>query len=109
MAQDLNSLLQAFTELNQAARNPGKMTREQLEAEVRRLTGELQRTLANLTTQLKSGDTPESAYMVELVQSQIRTIIEQAGMKGEQLIDDEEETQRLSQDVEKQKRGPVRT
>jgi hypothetical protein len=110
MAQDLNSLLQAFTELTQASRQPGKMTREQLEAEVRRLTAELQKTLANLSSQLKSGDTPESAYMVEVFQAQIRNIIDSSGLKGvQQAIEPEEETEQLSQDVEKLKRGPVRT
>jgi cell division septum initiation protein DivIVA len=109
MAQDLNTLLQAFTELNQASREQGKLTPAQLETEVRRLTGELQRALASLTTQLKSGDTPESAYMVEVFQNQVRSIIEQSGLKPEQVIEEGEETEKLSQDVERLKRGPVRT
>ena len=109
MAQELNTLLQAFTELTQASREPGRLTPAQLETEVRKLTGELQRTLASLSTQLKSGDTPESAYMVEVFQTQVRTIMEQSGLKPEQIIE-EEETEQLSQDVELIKRGgPVRT
>jgi hypothetical protein len=108
MAQDLNKLLQAFTELTQASKE-GRITREQLEVEVRRLTGELQQSLANLVGQLRAGDSPESAYMMELFQAQVRTIIEQSGMKPTQLVDDEEESKRLSQDVELLKRGSART
>ena len=76
MAQDLNTLLQAFTELTQASKE-GRITPAQLETEIRRLTGQLQTALADLTTQLKGGDSPESAYMVELFQAQVRNIIEQ--------------------------------
>ena len=108
MAQDLNTLLQAFTELTQASKD-GRITPAQLETEIRRLTGELQAALANLTTQLRGGENPESAYLVELFQAQVRTIIEQAGMKPQQLVDDEAESKKLSQDVEALKRGPVRT
>jgi len=108
MAQDLNTLLQAFTELTQASKE-GRITPAQLETEVRRLTGQLQAALADLTTQLKGGDSPESAYMVELFQAQVRNIIEQSGIKPQQLVDEEEESKKLSQDVEMLKRGPVRT
>ena len=108
MAQDLNTLLQAFTELTQASKE-GRITPAQLETEIRRLTGQLQAALADLTTQLKGGNSPESAYMVELFQAQVRNIIEQSGIKPQQLVDEEEESKKLSQDVEILKRGPVRT
>ena len=108
MAQDLNALLQAFTELTQASKE-GRVTPAQLEGEVRRLTGELQQALVSLTTQLKAGDNPESAYMMELFQAQVRTIVEQSGLKPQQLVDEEEESKKLSEDVELLKRGPVRT
>jgi hypothetical protein len=109
MAQDLNTLLQAFTELTQASKE-GRVTPAQLETEVRRLTGELQQALASLTTQLKAGDNPQSAYMMELFSAQVRTIIEQSGLKPMQLDNEEqEESKKLSEDVELLKRGPVRT
>jgi hypothetical protein len=108
MAQDLNNLLQAFTELTQSSKE-GKLTPAQLETEIRRLTGELQAALSNLTTQLRGGDSPEGAYMMELFQAQVRNIIEQSGMKPQQLVEDEAETKKLSEEVESLKRGPVRT
>jgi hypothetical protein len=108
MAQDLNNLLQAFTELTQASKD-GRLTPAQLETEIRRLTGELQAALANLTSQLRGGDSPEGAYMMELFQAQVRNIIEQSGMKPQQLVEDEAETKKLSEEVESLKRGPVRT
>ena len=108
MAQDLNNLLQAFTELTQSSKE-GKLTPAQLETEIRRLTGELQAALSNLTTQLRGGDSPEGAYMMELFQAQVRNIIEQSGMKPQQLVEDEAETKKLSEEVDALKRGPVRT
>lgn len=108
MAQDLNSLLQAFKELAQTAKESGRLSPEQLQSEVKRLTGELQRTLVNLGTQLQSGGSPESAYLMEVFQAQVRTILEQNGMQPEELPE-EEEAEKLSEDLALHKRGHLRT
>src|SRR5262245_59342991 len=108
MAQDLNTLLQAFKDLAQASREPGKLSPEHIEREVKKLTAELQQTLATMSTQLKAGDSPESAYMVELFQAQIRQVLDQNGLKLDNVIE-EDESEKLSQELAQRKRGPVRT
>ncbi len=105
MAQDLNTVLQKLQELTQASKEPGRLSPEQLEAEVKKVTGMLQETLANLSTQLLPGASPETAFLLEAFQTQIRTLMEQSGMVFEKT----EETENLSQDLDLIKRGSIRT
>jgi hypothetical protein len=104
MAQDLNTLLQTLKDLTQAAREPGRLSPEQLDAEVRKITRSLQETLATLNTQFQQGTSPETAYMVEVFQQQIHAVLEQSGLAVEK-PDETEETEGLSEDVERLKRG----
>ncbi|MBN1205298.1 MAG: hypothetical protein JXB05_10270 [Myxococcaceae bacterium] len=107
MLQDLKALLQELQTLTQASQ-AGQLTPLQLETEVKKATGKLQEKLTGLTTQLNSGDSPESAYLVELFQAQIRMVLEQTGLKAPPIVE-EEESEKLIEDLELRKRGPVRT
>jgi hypothetical protein len=107
MVEKLNTLLQELQALTQAAREPGRVPPEKLRAEVKRITGALQETLANLSSNLPPGASPETAFMVDVFRSQIATIMEQHGLV---LDKSEEETENLSQDLQQRKRsGTIRT
>jgi hypothetical protein len=108
MLQDLNALLQELQALTRASQE-GRLTPLQLETAVKKATGQLQQKLTKLTTELQSGDSPESAYMVGLFQAQIQSVLQQSGMKADPALDVEEGAEKLSEDVERLKRGPVRT
>lgn len=105
MSQNLNTLLQAFQALTQAAKEPGRLSREQLEAEVKKLTGALQETLAGLGTELQQGASPQSALLVDLFQAQLMSVLQQSGLT----IEKTEEMKKLSEELTLLKRGFIRS
>ncbi|MCP3139306.1 hypothetical protein [Pyxidicoccus xibeiensis] len=105
MAQDLNSLLESLRQLTQAAKEPGRLSREQLEHEVRRVTAALGELLTQLGGQLQSTASPASAALVEVFQSQLATVLQQNGMVPEQ----SEEMKKLGAELERLKRGYIRS
>lgn len=104
MAQDLNSLLKSLQALNTAAQQ-GKLTREQLEAEVKRMTVGVKEALANLDKELPPEVAGMSAVMVDLFKAQMGVILEATGLT----LDESEEMQKLSQELEMIKRGYIRS
>lgn len=104
MVEDLTRLLQELKDLTQASREPGGISRKQLESEVKRITGEIQQALSALSTQLQQpGVPPETAYLVEVFRSQIRMVLEQSGLTSDQI--EGEDSEELSEDLKKLKRG----
>lgn len=105
MAQDLNTLLQALEALNRAAQEPGKLSREQIEAEVLRLTQSVKATIAELGRQLPPELLGASAVLVDLFQSQVGTILEASGVDVER----SEEMKKLSTELDMLKRTFIRS
>lgn len=105
MAQDLESLLKSLQELTRAAKEPGRLSREQLEAEVRRVTVALQEMLTQVGGQLQATGTPATASLVEVFKSQLHSVIRDSGLAGEQT----EEMKKLSEELERLKRGFIRS
>ncbi|MDY7226527.1 hypothetical protein [Hyalangium rubrum] len=105
MAQDLNTLLKALQELTSAAKEPGRLTPQQLEAEVKKITGALQETLASLSTQLGPGASAQSALLVDAFKAQLVTMLQQSGVT----IEKTDEMKKLGEELEKLKRGFIRS
>lgn len=104
MAQDLDTLLKSLQELTRAAKEPGRLTREQLAEEVRKVTASLQEVLLNLGSQI-SKDSPATAALVEVFKSQLNTVLQQNGLEMEQT----DEMKKLSSELERLKRGYIRS
>jgi hypothetical protein len=106
--QDLNTILRELQALT-AASSSGQISREKLKAEVMRVTGKLQRTLANLNTQLPPGASAETSYLMEVFQAQIRTVLEASGLaprNTEPVVEEEvEDAEALNEDLQQRKRG----
>ncbi len=105
MAQDLDTLLKSLQELTRAAKEPGRLTREQLAEEVRKVTASLQGVLLNLGSQIQSQGSPETAALVEVFKSQLNVVLQQSGLGLEQT----DEMKKLSSELERLKRGYIRS
>ncbi|RKH50077.1 hypothetical protein [Corallococcus llansteffanensis] len=105
MAQDLDTLLKSLQALTQAAQQPGRLSRAQLEDEVGRMTVALRETLEELTRQLPAHLAPTSALLVEAVRSQLSGMLQQGGTD----VAPTEKTQQLRQELELLKRGFIRS
>lgn len=105
MAQDLDTLLKSLQELTRAAKEPGRLTREQLEAEVARVTRALGELLSSLGGQLQATGSPATAALVEVFRSQISEALKDSGLAMEQT----DEMKKLSAELERLKRGYIRS
>ena len=105
MAQDLDSLLKSLQELTRAAKEPGRLSRAELEVEVRKVTVALQQVLMQLGGQLQTKGSPETASLVEVFRSQLATVLQQNGLEMEQT----DEMKKLSEELERLKRGFIRS
>jgi hypothetical protein len=104
MAQDLNSLLKSLQELTRAAQE-GRLSRAELEVEVRKVTVALQQVLTQLGGQLQANASPGTASLVEVFRSQLATVLQQNGVEMEQT----DEMKKLSEELERLKRGYIRS
>jgi hypothetical protein len=104
MTQDLNALLKTLQELNRAAREPGKLSREKIEAEVKRITIAVKQALANLHKHLPPEAASASAVLVDLFRVQIGALMEHSGLDIEQ----SEEMKKLTEELEGLKRTFIR-
>jgi hypothetical protein len=105
MAQNLDTLLKSLQELTQAAKEPGRLTRTQLEEEVRKVTASLQEVLQDLGSQLQSTGIPVQAALMEVFNSQLAAVLQQNGLGVEQT----DEVKKLSAELERLKRGYIRS
>jgi hypothetical protein len=105
MAQDLNSLLKALQELNRLAQQPGKLTREQLEAEVKRMTQALKESLADLGRQLPPEAAGASAMLVDVFKMQLGSLLQSSGLA----LEESDEMKKLAAELEMIKRGYIRS
>ncbi|NMO14651.1 hypothetical protein HPC49_09325 [Pyxidicoccus fallax] len=105
MAQDVESLLKSLQELTRAAKEPGRLSREQLEAEVRKVTLALNDVLSQLGGQLQATGSPATASLVEVFRSQLTTTLRESGLDVEQT----DEMKKLSAELERLKRGFIRS
>lgn len=105
MAQDLDTLLKSLEELTRAAKEPGRLTREQLAEEVRKVTASLQEVLMGLGSQLQSKGSPATVALVEVFKSQLTAVLQQHGLGMEQT----DEMKKLSSELERLKRGYIRS
>jgi hypothetical protein len=104
MAQDLNTLLKSLQELNVASQQ-GKLTREQLEAEVKRMTVGVKEALANLGKQLPPEAAGASAILVDLFKTQLGAILQATGLA----LEESDEMKKLSEELEMIKRSYIRS
>ncbi len=104
MAQDLNTLLTTLQELNRASQQ-GKLTREQIEAEVKKITASVKDALANLHKQLPPEAVGASSMLVDLFKAQIGALLQHSGVELEQ----SEEMKKLSEELEMIKRSYIRS
>ncbi|HYI00199.1 hypothetical protein [Hyalangium sp.] len=104
MAQDLNTLLKRLEALNRAAKEPGKLTREQLDAQVKEITLGVKEALLELGKSLPPELAGASGMLVEVFKTQLGAIFQQSGM-GEQ----SEEMKKLSDELELIKRSYIRS
>jgi hypothetical protein len=105
MPQDLNALLQSLQELNRAAQQPGQLTREQLEEEVRRMTGAVKEALSDLGNRLPPEAAGAPAMLVDLFKDQLGSLLEAEGLPAEE----SEEMKKLSSELDLLKRGFIRS
>ncbi|WP_224370267.1 hypothetical protein [Hyalangium versicolor] len=103
--QDLNKLLKALEELNRSAQTPGKLTRQQVEAEVLRLTAAVKTALADLASQLPPEAAGASAVLVDLFKNQLGTLLESSGL----IVDQSPEMKKLAAELEMLKRSFIRS
>jgi hypothetical protein len=98
MQQDLDKLLEKLRELTRAAKEPGRLTREQLDAEVEKITAAVQKALNMLATQVPVQGSAESGVPAAAIQAQILAVLQQSGMtleKTKEMVQLAEELQRL--------------
>jgi hypothetical protein len=84
MPQDVSSLLQRIQELNQSARKPGRLSRPQLEREVKKISSALQESLAELSTQLQQEGSSQGTASLEAFQVQLQGVMQRSGLRGQQ-------------------------
>ncbi len=107
MAQDLDTLLKSLQELTRAAKEPGRLSREQLAEEVRKVTASLQDVLLGLGSQLQAQGSPASAALVEVFKSQLLAVMQQNGLATD--LEQTDEMKKLSAELERLKRGYIRS
>ncbi|MBZ4416198.1 hypothetical protein [Myxococcus sp. RHSTA-1-4] len=105
MAKDLDSLLKSLQELTRAAKEPGRLSREQLEVEVRKVTLALRDMLTSLGGQLQATGSPATASLVEVFRSQLMTALKDSGLDVEKT----DEMKKLGEELERLKRGFIRS
>ncbi len=96
MAQDLDSLLKKLEELNRAAKTPGAVPREQLEAQVKQITLAVKETLQELGKQLPPELAGASGILVDVFKAQLGAILQQSGLE----LQESEEMKKLSTELE---------
>jgi hypothetical protein len=104
MKQDLNKLLKTLQDLNRAA-DAGKLSREQLEAEVKKMTATVKETIASVSKQLPAEMAGASAMLVDVFKMQLSAIARQSGMDMEQ----NEEMKKLSAELDLLKRSHIKS
>ncbi len=104
MAQDINSLIQTLDELIAEAKEPGKLSRERAEAEVKRLTLAVKETMANLHKQLPPEALEASGVLVDVFKAQIGALLRHCGLD----VRNPAEVKKLTQDLDNIKRGFIR-
>jgi hypothetical protein len=105
MAQDLNNLLKSLQELNRVAQEPGKLSREQLEAEVKKMTGSVKEALADLGKHLPPEAAGASAMLVDVFRMHLGTILQATGLA----LDESDEMKKLSEELDMIKRSYIRS
>jgi hypothetical protein len=103
MAQDLDSLLKKLEDLNRAAK-AGGLPREQLEAHVKQITLAVKEAMQNIGEQLPPELAGASGVLVDVFKAQLGTILQQSGLE----LQESEEMQKLSEELELIKRSFVR-
>lgn len=104
MAQDINSLIQTLDELIADAKEPGKLTRERAEEEVKRLTLAVKETMANLHKQLPPEAAQASGVLVDVFKAQIGALLRYCGLD----VKNPAEVKKLNQDLDNIKRSFIR-
>jgi len=101
MAQDLDSLLKKLEELNRAAKAPGGIPREHLEAQVKQATLAVKQAMQDITQQLPPELAGASGVLVDVFKAQLGAILQQSGLE----LQESEEMKKLSEELELIKRS----
>lgn len=104
MAQDLNALISQLDVLIADAKVPGKLTRERVEEEVKRMTVAVKDALANLHKQLPPEALEASGVLVDVFKMQIGALLRHCGLDAK----NPEVVKKLTQDLDNIKRSFIR-
>jgi hypothetical protein len=105
MAQDLDTLLKKLEDLNRATKAPGGVPREQLEAQVRQITIAVKEALNDIGNQLPPELAGASGLLVDVFKAQLGAILQHSGLE----LQESEEMQKLSEELELIKRSYIRS
>lgn len=95
MPQDVSSLLQRIRDLNESARKPGRLSRPQLEREVKKISSALQESLAELSTQLQQEGSSRDTGSLEAFQVRLQGVMQRSGLSGRQASERDQLAQQL--------------
>jgi ribosomal protein S25 len=104
MAHDINSLMQTLDALIAEAKEPGKMSKERAEEEVKRLTAAVKEVMANLHKELPPEAVAASGVLVDVFKQQIGALLRHCGLD----VKNPEQVKKLTQDLDNIKRGFIR-
>lgn len=104
MAQDLDSLLKKLEDLNRAAK-AGGIPRDQLEEQVKQITVAVKKAMQEVTNQLPPELAGASGVLVDVFKAQLGAILQQSGLE----LQESEEMQKLSEELELIKRSYIRS
>jgi hypothetical protein len=105
MARDLDTLLKEFQALAAAAKEPGRLTPEQVDAQVERLSGELLEALKSLGSQLGAAGSARSALLMDILQKQLAAALKDSGLP----LARTEKMKKLTEELQVLKRGFIRS
>jgi len=105
MAQDLDTLLKKLEDLNSAAKAPGGIPREQLEAQVKQITLAVKEALKDIGKQLPPELAGAGGVLVDVFKAQLGAILQQSGLE----LQNSEEMKKLSDELELIKRSYIRS
>jgi hypothetical protein len=104
MAQDLDSLLKKLEDLNRAAK-AGGIPRDQLEEQVKQITVAVKKAMQEIGNQLPPELAGASGVLVDVFKAQLGAILQQSGLE----LQESEEMQKLSEELELIKRSFIRS
>ena len=105
MAQEMDDVLHRIQELTRSARQPGQLSRAQLETEAKKVTAAVQESLAKLSTQLQPKASSPNAAALETFKARLQTLVQPSGLAPQK----PEEKKKLGEQMKSLKWGFIRS